>query len=86
MDPQFCYVADVSSGDQLWEDKNSLTGPRFECLSTTAHKAFMCVNTEASGWVGPGASFLHVLMTQQICKVPQMEASKSLKLKVFASY
>lgn len=32
--------------------------------------------------MGPEGSFLHVLMTQQIYKVPQMEASKSSKLKV----
>lgn len=32
--------------------------------------------------MGPEGSFLHVLMTQQICKVPQIKASKSSKLKV----
>lgn len=34
-------------------------------------------------WVWPGGSFLHVLMTLQIWKVPQMEALKLLKFKVF---
>lgn len=48
----------------------------------------MCVNTEAGwGWAGvwlrPGGSFHHVLMTQQICRVPQMEASKTSEISKF---
>lgn len=47
-----CYVADVSSGDQLWEDENSLQGPSLECLSTITHHAFLCVNIKAREGVG----------------------------------
>lgn len=79
-----CYTADDSSGDQLWEDKSSLLGPSFECLSTITHNAFMCVNTEAGGvWLRPGGRFHHVLMTRQICRVPQMEASKTSEISKF---
>lgn len=46
------YVADVSSGDQLWEDENSLLGPSLECLSTITHHAFLCVNIKAREGVG----------------------------------
>lgn len=79
-----CYTADDSSGDQLWEDKSSLLGPSFECLSTITHNAFMCVNIEAGGvWLRPGGRFHHVLMTRQICRVPQMEASKTSEISKF---
>lgn len=44
----------------------------------------MCVNTEAGGvWLRPGGRFHHVLMTRQICRVPQMEASKTSEISKF---
>lgn len=67
-----CYVADVSSGDQLWVDKNSLLGPSFECLSTITHNAFMCVNTEARGvWVGLRGSFFMFWWHSRFGKFPK---------------
>lgn len=44
----------------------------------------MSANSEARGkWVGLGGSFLHVLMTQQIWKVHQMEPFKVVGFQSF---
>lgn len=41
----------------MWEEKKSFLGPSFECLSTIAHKAFMCMMLRQGGVGGSRRQF-----------------------------
>lgn len=83
-----CSAADVSSGDQLWEEKNLLLGPSFERLSTITHNAFMCFNTEAKdgcGWSWEPVFFMFWWHSRFV-EFPKWRPQSHRNSKFFSSY